>query len=203
MTTETLNYNELKGIFYSENSQTYTTQRVNKLFDESNIGFETCHSREDGYLYLYTKLFKLPLFKSRFSYTGSEDYSKWVSYSRDLLPIYKVLNTFSSDISNGVMQTLSAELKFEFEKKYTVKLELLDSDKLEVEVTYYRRNHRSGYSFDIDDGELTVYANGWGGDNSFCYTVSDTILVSDFAESTLRTLATKMKENLAKMGYEI
>jgi len=64
MITETLDYNELKDIFYSENSQTLTTQKVNDLFKDLGIGFETCHSREDGYLYLYTRLFKLPLFKA-------------------------------------------------------------------------------------------------------------------------------------------
>lgn len=204
MITETLDYNELKDIFYSENSQTLTTQKVNALFKDLDIGFETCHSREDGYLYLYTHLFKLPLFKSRFSYKSSEDYSKWVSYQRQLLPVYKVLNTFSSDISDGTMQTLSAELVFNFEKKYTVKLELVDSDNLFVEVTYYNCKYTCGsYSFDVDGGELTVYSKGWGGSNSFCYKVSDTINVSDFAKSTLREMTNKVKDNLIKMGYTI
>ena len=39
MITETLDYNELKDIFYSENSQTLTTQKVNALFKDLDIGF--------------------------------------------------------------------------------------------------------------------------------------------------------------------
>lgn len=194
-----LNRDKLETIYFDENSQTPSTQRFNELLREKDIDFKVCLSRKDNHLYIFTRLTQRPLFKSEYTCKSSD----WVSSLKSLLPIYKVLNTFTSKIKNGVVNDYSAELGFEYNDNYTVELKLVESEKLEVKVTYYKRNHRSGYSFDIAGGELTVYANGWGGDNSFCYTVSDIISVSDFAESTLRTLATKVKENLAKMGYEI
>lgn len=199
MILEELNRDELKTIYFDENSQTPSTQRFNELLREKGVDFKVCLSRKDNHLYIFTRLTQKPLFKSKYACTNSD----WVSPLTSLLPIYKVLDILTSKIKNGLVNGFSSELGFEYDDKYTVELKLVDSETLEVKVTYYKRNHSSGYSFDIDGGELTVYANGWSGDNSFCYKVSETILVSEFAESTLRSLATKVEENLAKMGYTI
>lgn len=195
-----MNYEELKEIFYDENSQTPKTQRFNKLLKEKDIDFEVCLSRKDDHLYMYTEFLKIPLFKSK--HTCKDD--DWVSIQIKLLPVYKVLDTFSSSIANGVLNDVTTELEFDYDDKYTVELKLVDSDKLEVKVTYYNRKvTRGSYSFDVGDGKLSVYSKGFGGENSFCYSVSEPMYVSEFDKSTLTWLTGVVERNLNKMGYTI
>lgn len=200
MLTEELDYTTLKKVFYDENSQTPSTQRFNKLLKENDIDFEVCLSREDNHLYMYTKFLKIPLFKSRYTCTDTD----WVSKQTKLIPLYKVLDKFASNIQHGEFEfSTKLELAFVYNKKFNVKLELLENSDVKVSLTYYRKREISSYEFDVYGGKLTVYSNGWGGSNSFCYELEEVVSLSDFSESTLITLRNKVTEILTQLGYEI
>lgn len=201
MLTEELNHTILKRVFNDENSQTPATQRFNKLLKENGIDFEVCLSREDNHLYMYTRLFNTPLFKSRYS---CNDSNSWVSNQTKLIPLYKVLKTFSSDIKHGKFEfSTKLELAFVYDEKFNVELELLKNNDVKVGLTYYRKRNISSYEFDVYGGRLTVYSNGWGGSNSFCYELEDVVSLEDFSKFTLITLRNKVTENMKQLGYEI
>ena len=200
MLTEELNYTELKEIFYDENSQTPSTQRFNELLKENDIDFEVCLSREDNHLYMYTEFLKLPLFKSRYTC----DSNSWVSSQTNLLPLYKVLDKFAADFQHGVFEfSTKRELAFVYDKKFNVILELLETNDVKVSMTYYRKRNRSSYEFDVYGGKLSIYSNGWGGSNSFCYELEEVVSLSDFNEVTLITLRNEVTEIMNRLGYEI
>lgn len=200
MLTEELNYTNLKDIFYDENSQTPSTQRFNKLLRENNIDFEVCISREDNHLYMYTEFLKIPLFKSRYTC----DSNSWVSRQTELIPLYKVLDKFASEVQHGQFEfSTKLELAFVYDEKFKVTLELLENNDVKVSLTYYRKRKISSYEFDVYGGKLTVYSNGWGGSNSFCYELEEVVSLSDFSESTLLSLRNKVTENMKQLGYEI
>ena len=197
---EELNYEELKRVFNDENSQTPATQRFNELLKENGIDFEVCLSREDNHLYMYTRLFNTPLFKSRYTC----DNNSWVSNQTKLIPLYKVLRTFSSDIEHGQFEfSIKSELAFVYDEKFKVTLELLENNDVKVSLTYFRKRKISSYEFDVYGGKLTIYSNGWGGSNSFCYELEEVVSLSDFSESTLISLRNKVTENMKQLGYEI
>lgn len=200
MLTEELDYTNLKDIFYDENSQTPSTQRFNKLLRENNIDFEVCISREDNHLYMYTEFLKIPLFKSRYT-CGS---NSWVSRQTELIPLYKVLDKFASEVQHGQFEfSTKLELAFVYDEKFKVTLELLENNDVKVSLTYYRKRKISSYEFDVYGGKLTIYSNGWGGSNSFCYELEEVVSLSDFSESTLISLRNKVTENMKQLGYEI
>lgn len=200
MLIEELDYTTLKKVFYDENSQSPSTQRFNELLRENDIDFEVCLSREDNHLYMYTEFLKIPLFKSRYTCNGND----WVTHQTKLIPLYKILDTFSSDIKHGEFEfSTKLELAFVYEKKFNVKLEFLENSDVKVSLTYYRKRKISSYEFDVYGGRLTVYSNGWGGSNSFCYELEEVVSLSDFSESTLITLRTKVTETMKQLGYEI
>lgn len=200
MLTEELNYTNLKDIFYDENSQTPSTQRFNKLLRENNIDFEVCISREDNHLYMYTEFLKIPLFKSRYTC----DSNSWVSRQTELIPLYKVLDKFASEVQHGQFEfSTKLELTFVYDEKFKVTLELLENNDVKVSLTYYRKRKISSYEFDVYGGRLTVYSNGWGGSNSFCYELEEVVSLSDFSKSTLISLRNKVTENMKQLGYEI
>lgn len=200
MLTEELNYTNLKDIFYDENSQTPSTQRFNKLLRENNIDFEVCISREDNHLYMYTEFLKIPLFKSRYTC----DSNSWVSRQTELIPLYKVLDKFASEVQHGQFEfSTKLELAFVYDEKFKVTLELLENNDVKVSLTYYRKRKISSYEFDVYGGKLTIYSNGWGGSNSFCYELEEVVSLSDFSESTLLSLRNKVTENMKQLGYEI
>lgn len=200
MLTEELNYTNLKDIFYDENSQTPSTQRFNKLLRENNIDFEVCISREDNHLYMYTEFLKIPLFKSRYTC----DSNSWVSRQTELIPLYKVLDKFASEVQHGQFEfSTKLELAFVYDEKFKVTLELLENNDVKVSLTYYRKRKISSYEFDVYGGKLTIYSNGWGGSNSFCYELEEVVSLSDFSESTLISLRNKVTENMKQLGYEI
>ena len=200
MLTEELDYNTLKKVFYDENSQTPSTQRFNKLLQENDIDLEVCLSREDKHLYMYTEFLKLPLFKSRYTC----DSNSWVSSQTNLLPLYKVLDKFAADVQHGVFEfSTKRELAFVYDKKFNVILELLETNDVKVSMTYYRKRNRSSYEFDVYGGKLTIYSNGWGGSNSFCYELEEVVSLSDFSDLTLIHLKNKVAENMKQLGYEI
>lgn len=200
MLIEELDYTTLKKVFYDENSQSPSTQRFNELLRENDIDFEVCLSREDNYLYMYTEFLKIPLFKSRYTCTDTD----WVSKQTKLIPLYKVLDKFASNVQHGEFEfSTKLELAFVYNKKFNVKLELLENSDVKVSLTYYRKREISSYEFDVYGGKLTVYSNGWGGSNSFCYELEEVVSLSDFSESTLITLRNKVTEILTQLGYEI
>lgn len=200
MLTEELNYTNLKDIFYDENSQTPSTQRFNKLLRENNIDFEVCISREDNHLYMYTEFLKIPLFKSRYTC----DSNSWVSRQTELIPLYKVLDKFASEVQHGQFEfSTKLELAFVYDEKFKVTLELLENNDVKVSLTYYRKRKISSYEFDVYGGKLTIYSNGWGGSNSFCYELEEVVSLSDFSKSTLISLRNKVTENMKQLGYEI
>ena len=193
MLTEDLGYNTLKRVFNDENSQTPATQKFNELLKENGINFEVCLSREDNHLYMYTRLFNLPLFKSRYTC----DDNSWVSNQTKLIPLYKVLNTFSSDIKHGKFEfSTKLELAFVYDKNFNVKLELLENSDVKVSLTYYHKRKISSYGFDVYGGTLTVYSNGWGGSNNFCYELEEVVSLESFSKSTLISLRNKVTENM-------
>lgn len=200
MLTEELDYTKLKEIFYDENSQTPSTQRFNKLLRENDIDFEVCISREDNHLYMYTEFLKIPLFKSRYTC----DSNSWVSRQTELVPLYKILDTFSHDICDGEFEfSTKLELAFMYDEKFKVKLEFIENSNVRVSLTYYRKREISSYDFDIYGGRLTVYSNGWGGSNSFCYELEEVVSLENFSKSTLITLRNKVIETMKQLGYEI
>lgn len=200
MLIEELDYTTLKKVFYDENSQSPSTQRFNELLRENDIDFEVCLSREDNHLYMYTEFLKIPLFKSRYTCTDTD----WVSKQTKLIPLYKVLDKFASNVQHGEFEfSTKLELAFVYNKKFNVKLELLENSDVKVSLTYYRKREISSYEFDVYGGKLTVYSNGWGGSNSFCYELEEVVSLSDFSESTLITLRNKVTEILTQLGYEI
>ena len=201
MLTEELDYTFLKRVFNDENSQTPATQRFNKLLKENGINFEVCLSREDNHLYMYTRLFNTPLFKSRYT---CNDSNNWVSSQTKLIPLYKVLKTFSSDIKHGKFEfSTKLELAFVYDEKFNVKLEFLENSDVKVSLTYYRKRNISSYEFDVYGGRLTVSSNGWGGSNSFCYELEEVVSLKGFSKFTLITLRNKVTENMKQLGYEI
>ncbi len=201
MLTEEFDYTTLKKVFYDENSQTPSTQRFNKLLKDNGVDFEVCLSREDNHLYMYTEFLKSPLFKSRYT---CNDNSNWVSNQTKLLPLYKVLAKFSSEIQHGEFEfSTKQELAFVYSKKFNVKLEFLENSDVKVILTYYRKREISSYEFDVYGGRLTVYSNGWGGSNSFCYKLEEVVSLDEFTESTLISLRNKVTENMKQLGYEI
>lgn len=200
MLIEELDYTTLKKVFYDENSQSPSTQRFNELLRENDIDFEVCLSREDNHLYMYTEFLKIPLFKSRYTCTDTD----WVSKQTKLIPLYKILDKFASNVQHGEFEfSTKLELAFVYNKKFNVKLELLENSDVKVSLTYYRKREISSYEFDVYGGKLTVYSNGWGGSNSFCYELEEVVSLSDFSESTLITLRNKVTEILTQLGYEI
>lgn len=200
MLIEELDYTTLKKVFYDENSQSPSTQRFNELLRENDIDFEVCLSREDNHLYMYTEFLKIPLFKSRYTCTDTD----WVSKQTKLIPLYKVLDKFASNVQHGEFEfSTKLELAFVYNKKFNVKLELLENSDVKVSLTYYRKREINSYEFDVYGGKLTVYSNGWGGSNSFCYELEEVVSLSDFSESTLITLRNKVTEILTQLGYEI
>lgn len=200
MLTEELDYTTLKKVFYGENSQTPSTQKFNKLLKDNGIDFEVCLSREDNHLYMYTEFLKIPLFKSRFTCIESD----WVSSQTKLIPLYKALKTFSSEIEYGKFEfSTKLELAFVYDKKFNVNLELLENSDVKVSLTYYRKREISSYEFDVYGGKLKVYSNSLGGSNSFCYELEEVVALSDFNHSTLVTLKNKVIENVKQLGYEI
>ena len=200
MLTEELNYTNLKDIFYDENSQTPSTQRFNKLLRENNIDFEVCISREDNHLYMYTEFLKIPLFKSRYTCASNS----WVSRQTELIPLYKVLDKFASEVQHGQFEfSTKLELAFVYDEKFKVTLELLENNDVKVSLTYYRKRKISSYEFDVYGGKLTIYSNGWGGSNSFCYELEEVVSLENFSKSTLITLRNKVIENMKQLGYEI
>lgn len=200
MLTEELDYTNLKDIFYDENSQTPSTLRFNKLLRENNIDFEVCISREDNHLYMYTEFFKIPLFKSRYTC----DSNSWVSRQTELIPLYRALDKFSSEVQHGEFEfSTKLELAFVYGKKFNAKLELLENSDVKVSLTYYRKREISSYDFDVYGGRLTIYSNGWGGSNSFCYELEEVVSLSEFSESTLITLRNRVTDTMKQLGYEI
>ena len=201
MLTEELNYTNLKDIFYDENSQTPSTQRFNKLLRENNIDFEVCISREDNHLYMYTEFLKIPLFKSRYTC----DNNSWVSNQTKLIPLYKVLRTFSSDIKHGQFEfSTKSELAFVYDKEFKVNLELLTNDEVKITLTYYyKRGKFSSFDFNVGDGFLTVYSTEWSGSNQFCFGLNETVPLSEFTSSTLYHLKVKLKQSLKALGYDL
>lgn len=201
MITEELDYTALKKVFYDENSQTPSTQRFNKLLKENGIDFEVCLSREDNHLYMYTGFLKFPLFKSRYSYTESD----WVLSQTKLIPLYRVLKTFSSEINCGKFEgSTDLELAFVYDKKFNVTLELLDTEEVKIELAYYHNHRRlSSHEFDLNGGFLKVYSEGLGGIIHFKYSVEDTVPLSEFTHSTLIGLKNKVKDNMEALGYKI
>ena len=200
MLIEELDYTTLKKVFYDENSQSPSTQRFNELLRENDIDFEVCLSREDNHLYMYTEFLKIPLFKSRYTCTDTD----WVSKQTKLIPLYKVLDKFASNVQHGEFEfSTKLELAFVYNTKFNVKLELLENSDVKVSLTYYRKREISSYEFDVYGGKLTVYSNGWGGSNSFCYELEEVVSLSDFSEYTLITLRNKVTEILTQLGYEI
>ena len=201
MLTEELDYTTLKKIFYDENSQTPSTQRFNKLLKDNEVGFEVCLSREDNHLYMYTNFLKFPLFKSRYTCGGSD----WVSSQIKLLPLYKVLKTFSTKIEHGEFEgSTDLELSFVYDKKFNVTLELLDTEELKIKVAYYHNHRRlSSPEFDLNGGFLKVYSEGLGSIIHFKYSVEDTVSLSEFTHSTLIGLKNKVKDNMEALGYKI
>lgn len=200
MLIEELDYTTLKKVFYDENSQSPSTQKFNELLRENDIDFEVCLSREDNHLYMYTEFLKIPLFKSRYTCTDTD----WVSKQTKLIPLYKVLDKFASNVQHGEFEfSTKLELAFVYNTKFNVKLELLENSDVKVSLTYYRKREISSYEFDVYGGKLTVYSNGWGGSNSFCYELEEVVSLSDFSEYTLITLRNKVTEILTQLGYEI
>lgn len=201
MLTEELDYTTLKKIFYDENSQTPSTQRFNKLLKDNGVGFEVCLSREDNHLYMYTNFLKFPLFKSRYTCGGSD----WVSSQIKLLPLYKVLKTFSTKIEHGEFEgSTDLELSFVYDKKFNVTLELLDTEELKIKVAYYHNHRRfSLHDFNLKEGLLSVYSEGLGSVIHFKYSVEDTVSLSEFTHSTLIGLKNKVKDNMEALGYKI
>ena len=201
MLTEELDYTTLKKIFYDENSQTPSTQRFNKLLKDNGVGFEVCLSREDNHLYMYTNFLKFPLFKSRYTCGGSD----WVSSQIKLLPLYKVLKTFSTKIEHGEFEgSTDLELSFVYDKKFNVTLELLDTEELKIKVAYYHNHRRfSSHDFNLKEGLLSVYSEGLGSIIHFKYSVEDTVPLSEFTHSTLIGLKNKVKDNMEALGYRI
>lgn len=201
MITEELDYTALKKVFYDENSQTPSTQKFNKLLKDNGIDFEVCLSREDNHLYMYTEFLKFPLFKSRYT---CNDSNSWVSNQTKLIPLYKVLKTFSSEIECGKFEfSTKLDLAFVYDKKFNVDLGLLENSDVKVCLTYYRKREISSYEFDVYGGKLKVYSNGWSGSNSFCYELEEVVSLADFNQSTLITLKNKVIENVKQLGYEI
>lgn len=201
MITEELEYTALKKIFYDENSQTPSTQRFNKLLKDNEVDFEVCLSREDNHLYMYTRFLKIPLFKSRYSCTESD----WVSNQTKLIPLYRVLKTFSSEIKCGKFEGFTdLELAFVYDNKFYVTLELLDTEEVKIELAYYHNHRRlSSHEFDLNGGFLKVYSEGLGSVIHFKYSVEDTVPLSEFNHSTLIGLKNKVKENMEALGYKI
>lgn len=201
MLTEELDYTTLKKIFYDENSQTPSTQRFNKLLKDNGVGFEVCLSREDNHLYMYTNFLKFPLFKSRYTCGGSD----WVSSQIKLLPLYKVLKTFSTKIEHGEFEgSTDLELSFVYAKKFNVTLELLDTEELKIKVAYYHNHRRfSSHDFNLKEGLLSVYSEGLGSVIHFKYSVEDTVSLSEFTHSTLIGLKNKVKDNMEALSYKI
>lgn len=201
MLTEELDYTTLKKIFYDENSQTPSTQRFNKLLKDNGVDFEVCLSREDNHLYMYTNFLKFPLFKSRYTCGGSD----WVSSQTKLLPLYKVLKTFRSEIAHGEFEgSTDLELAFVYDKKFNVTLELLDTEEVKIKVAYYHNHCRfSSHEFNLKEGLLSVYSEGLGGVIHFKYSVEDTVPLSEFTHSTLIGLKNKVKDNMEALGYKI
>lgn len=201
MLTEELDYTTLKKVFYDENSQTPSTQKFNELLKENDIDLEVCLSREDNHLYMYTEFLKLPLFKSRYTCNNSNN---WVSNQTKLIPLYKVLNKFASDVKHGEFEfSTKLELAFVYDKNFNVKLELLENSDVKVSLTYYHKRKISSYDFDVYGGRLTIYSHGWGGSNSFYYELEEVVSLSDFSEVTLITLRNKVTEIMNQLGYEI
>lgn len=198
---EELNYEELKRVFNDENSQTPATQRFNELLKENGIDFEVCLSREDNHLYMYTRLFNTPLFKSRYTC----DNNSWVSNQTKLIPLYKVLRTFSSDIERGQFEfSIKSELAFVYDKEFKVNLEFLANDEVKITLTYYyKRGKFSSFDFNVGDGFLTVYSTELGGSNQFCFGLNETVPLSEFTSSTLYHLKDKLKKNLKALGYNL
>ena len=201
MLTEELDYTTLKKVFYDENSQTPSTQRFNKLLKDNEVGFEVCLSREDNHLYMYTNFLKFPLFKSRYTCGGSG----WVSSQIKLLPLYKVLKTFSTKIEHGEFEgSTDLELSFVYDKKFNVTLELLDTEELKIKVAYYHNHRRfSSHDFNLKEDLLSVYSEGLGSVIHFKYSVEDTVSLSEFTHSTLIGLKNKVKDNMEALGYKI
>ena len=201
MLTEELDYTTLKKVFYDENSQTPSTQRFNKLLKDNGVDFEVCLSREDNHLYMYTGFLKIPLFKSRYSCTESD----WVSSQTKLIPLYRVLKTFSSEIDCGKFEgSTDLELAFVYDKKFNVTLELLDTEEVKIELAYYHKHRRlSSHEFDLNGGFLKVYSEGLGSIIHFKYSVEDTVPLSEFTHSTLIGLKNKVKDNMEALGYKI
>lgn len=201
MITEELNYTELRRVFNDESSQTPATQRFNRLLTENAINFEVCLSREDNHLYMYTHFFNLPLFKSRYTCTDGS----WISSQTKLLPLYKVLKTFSSDIEHGKFESSTKlELEFVYDKLFDVKLELLDTEEVKIQFAYYYNTRRfSSHGFKLGDGYLEVYSEGLRDIVHFKYSVEEIVSLNDFSHSTMIELKTKIKDNLEKMGYTI
>ena len=201
MLTEELDYTELKKVFYDENSQTPSTQRFNKLLKENDIDFEVCLSREDNHLYMYTEFLKIPLFKSCYTCEDSD----WVSTQTGLIPLYKVLKFFASDIKDGQFGfSTKSELSFVYDKEFKVNLELLANEEVKVTFTYYyQRGKFSSFNFNVGEGLLTVYSTEWGGSNQFCFGLEETVPLSEFTSSTLYHLKVKLKQNLKELGYTL
>lgn len=198
---EELNYEELKRVFNDENSQTPATQRFNELLKENGIDFEVCLSREDNHLYMYTRLFNTPLFKSRYTCGNNS----WVSNQTKLIPLYKVLRTFSSDIEHGQFEfSIKSELAFVYDKEFKVNLELLANDEVKITLTYYyKRGKFSSFDFNVGDGFLTIYSTEWSGSNQFCFGLNETVPLSEFTSSTLYHLKVKLKQSLKALGYDL
>lgn len=201
MLTEELDYNTLKRVFYDENSQTPSTQRFNKLLKENDIDFEVCISREDNHLYMYTDFLKIPLFKSRYTC----DDNSWVSNQTKLIPLYKVLKTFSSDIKHGKFEfSTKSELAFVYDKEFEVNLEILANDEVKITLTYYyKRGKFSSFDFNVEGGFLSVYSTELSGSNRFCFGLTEIVPLSEFTSSTLYHLKVKLKTNLKALGYNL
>lgn len=201
MLTDELDYNTLKRVFNDESSQTPSTQRFNELLKENGIDFEVCLSREDNHLYMYTRLFNLPLFKSRYTC----DNNSWVSNQTKLIPLYKVLRTFSSDIESGQFEfSTKSELAFVYDKEFKVNLELLANDEVKITLTYYyKRGKFSSFDFNVGDGFLTIYSTEWSGSNQFCFGLNETVPLSEFTSSMLYHLKVKLKQSLKALGYDL
>lgn len=201
MLTEELDYTTLKKVFYDENSQTPRTQRFNKLLKDNGVDFEVCLSREDNHLYMYTGFLKIPLFKSRYSCTESN----WVSSQTKLIPLYKVLKTFSTEIEHGEFEgSTDLELSFVYDKRFNVTLELFATEEVKIKVAYYHNHRRfSSHDFSLKEGFLEVYSEGLGSVIHFKYSVEDTVPLSEFTHSTLIGLKNKVKDNMEALGYKI
>lgn len=118
--------------------------------------------------------------------------------------MYKVLDKFASEVQHGQFEfSTKLELAFVYDEKFKVTLELLENNDVKVSLTYYRKRKISSYEFDVYGGKLTIYSNGWGGSNSFCYELEEVVSLSDFSESTLISLRNKVTENMKQLGYEI